>query len=137
MKWTKLTSPTLVDVRVSDYLIDWDKKVSKPQKKVKDFLRPFWKTSVVLEEVRIPGSLLRIDLMNLSRKQVVEVSPKSTHSFNKFFHNNRIKFGAGIKRELQKEEWCRKNGFKFIEVLEDDLNNLSEEWFKKTYDVSL
>jgi hypothetical protein len=137
MRWTKLSSTTLVDVRVSDYLINWDRVVSKPQKKVKDFLRPYWKAGVVLEEVRIPGSLLRIDLIHLGRKIAVEVSPKSTHSFSKFFHVNRITYSSALKRELQKEAWAKRNGFKFIEILEEDLNNLSPEWFKKTYDVTL
>lgn len=138
MKFTKLHKPNIkVNVNVSEYLCDWHKVVSKPQKKVKDFLYPYWNGCVVLEEFRIPGSLLRIDLLNLTRKVAVEVSPASTHSFNEFFHKNRFRFGASVRRELDKQEWIEQNGFKLVEVFEDDLDILSPKWFLEKYDITI
>lgn len=127
----------MVNVNISEYLIDWDHSVSKPQKKVKDYLRRYWIAHVVCEEFRIPGSLLRIDLINFTRKIVVEVSPAGTHSFNKFFHRNRFKFGAAVERDLKKADWVIASGFEYVEICEDDLDKLSKEWFKTNYNIDL
>ncbi len=128
-KVTKLNSSRQVSLILSEYLIDWDHAVSKPQKAVKDFLRPYWEGRVITEELRIPGSLLRVDLMDWSRHIAVEVSPKGSHSFNPFFHKNRVKFGAAMGRELGKAEWLEQNGFKLVEIFDEDIPNLSREWF--------
>lgn len=137
MKVTKLNSPKIVTVNVSRYLCDWDRKVSRPQKLVKDFLQPFWKHSLILEEFRIPGSLLRIDLMNVNRRIAVEVSPAGSHSYNSFFHKNRPSFGAAVARDLAKESWCRANGFAYVEIGEDDFAKLSWDWMKETHNIEL
>jgi hypothetical protein len=139
VKFFKLNSQFQQNVNVADYRLDWSNPphISKPQTKVMEFLRPYWISHVVLSEFRIPGSRMRCDFVNLTRQIVLEVSPDGSHSFNPFFHKNRFKFGAAMKRDLDKEKWAVKNGFLFIEVLEDDLNNLSPEWFLDKYSVTL
>lgn len=138
MKLPKLGNPRiLVNVNIGDYLIDWDHSVSRPQKKVKDFLRKYWASHIVCEEFRIPGSLYRIDLINFTRKIVVEVSPAGSHSFNKFFHKSRFRFGAAMDRELKKAEWVMSTGYEFVEICEDDLGELSKAWFKTKYGIDL
>jgi len=93
VKLPKLNSSTLVSVNIAGYLIDWDKVVSKPQKQVSDFLRRYWAADCVLSELRIPGSLLRLDIVNVSKKIVVEVSPDSIHkNYNPFMHGDRRAF---------------------------------------------
>lgn len=138
MRWTKLKGGH-ANVDIVPYFVQWDraKEVSKPQAQVKRFLRPYWWTHVVLEEFRIPGSRLRVDLMNVTRKLAVEVSPSGSHSFNPFFHKNRVRFGAAIGRELDKEKWLAANGFRFVEVMEDDFAKLSVAWFLETYGITL
>jgi len=136
MKFKKLNGG-IANVNVSQYRINWERSVSAPQKKVKDFLRPFWAGHVILEEARIPGSLLRVDLINLTRHIAVEVSPKGSHSFNPFFHKNRPKFGAAMHRELDKAAWLEANGFKLVEVFEEDFDKLSPAWFLETYGITL
>ncbi len=126
-----------VNVNVGEYLIDWNKAVSKPQKHVKDFLFPYWKSHVCVEELACFGSLLRLDIVNLTRKIAVEVSPSSTHSFNKFFHKNRFNFAKAMGREFEKEEWCMKNGFQLVEIFDEDMTTLSPEWFSKKYNIFL
>lgn len=125
----------------SDYTVDWDRKVSAPQKAVKDFLRPFWERHVVTEECAIKtgrGSRsMRIDLMNWTRRIAVEVSPSSSHSFNQFFHKTRVGFGAAMKRDLDKEEWCGLNRFTYVLIDDEALPRLSVEWFKETFDIDL
>lgn len=110
-----------VNVNVTKYLIDWDKIVSKPQKQVKDALKPIWQRQLVCEEFRIPSSKMRIDLINFSLKIVVEVSPKGSHKFNKFFNKNRSNFLSAVKRDISKAEWCENNGFRFVEIVDEDL----------------
>ncbi len=113
----------------NEYLIDWDRKVSKPQKLVKEFLRPYWRTSVVGEEVRVPGSKCRLDLVNFTRRIVVEVSPSSSHDYNSWFHKNRFKFGDAVQRDLDKVGWCDRNGFHYVELGDEEIGNLSVKLF--------
>lgn len=110
-----------VKVNTAKYAVDWDRVVSKPQKQVKDALRSIWLGQMVCEEFYIPGSKMRIDLINFSSKVVVEVSPKGSHKFNKFFNKNRSNFLSAVKRDLSKAEWCEKNGFRFVEIDDEDL----------------
>lgn len=133
MKFKKLNSNVEIDVNISNYSIDWDKKVSKPQKMVKDFLFPHWKLDRVLEEFMIPGSRLRIDLINMSSKIAVEVSPDSTHkNFNPFMHKNRITgFLGGLKRDSSKYDWIIANGFKYVLITDAELKDLKIEYFNE------
>ena len=138
MKLTKLNKPgQFANVNISDYLIDWDRRVSGPQMKVKCFLRPYWKTHVVTEELVVPGSRLRVDLIDWTRRIAVEVSPKGTHSFNAFFHKHRIGFSSAVGRDLDKAKWLEENGLKLVEMFDDDLDALSPAWFQTKYGITL
>jgi hypothetical protein len=121
------------------YVIDWSRAVSKPQKAVKDFLYPYWKNHVCLEEFRIPRTLLRIDLLNLTRHIVVEVSPAATHrEYNPHFHRgNRFNYLKTLKRDADKEAWAKENKFTFIEIYEDDIPILSPKWFEEKHEIIL
>lgn len=136
MKFKNLNGK-VINVNIIKYLISWDEKVSKPQKKVKDFLRPFWKNKVILEEFIVPSTRLRIDLFNVTDKVAVEINPDSTHSFSKFFHVDRISFGKSLSREFKKEEWCILNKIKYVQILEDDFDKLSKQWFEEKFDIIL
>lgn len=122
------------------YLIDWNHEVSKPQKRVKDFLRKYWVSHVITEEFPIPGCgkrPLRVDLINWTRKIAIEVSPKSSHGFNQFFHKDKVRFSAAVRRDLSKQKWCEENGFKYVELTEDDIEVLSPKWFEEVYGITL
>jgi hypothetical protein len=128
----------LVNVNINQYLIKWDRKVSGPQKKVKDFLFPFWKNDIMLEELRLPGSKLRLDLINLTRKIIIEVSPDKIHTqYNKFMHGSRAGFLKKLKSDAKKLEWAEKSGFKFIELYDKDLENLSKQYIKENFNIDL
>jgi hypothetical protein len=141
MKFKKLNSEKEININISKYLIkDWKnlKKVSNPEKKVLNFLYPYWKSHVVLKEFLIPGSLLRIDILNLTLKTAIEVSPEATHTkFNKFMHGSRIGYLNTIKRDDDKMNWIENNGFKYICLEDEDLENLSEKLFLEKYEVTL
>ncbi len=132
MKLTGLKNSRMYNIRLADYAIDWNppKEVSRPQGLVKQFLCPFWRTHVVAEELKIPASRCRIDLINFTRRIVIEVSPASSHSFNKFFHKNRINFSRAVQRDLDKQSWAERNGFQYIELGSDDIGNLSVKLFE-------
>jgi hypothetical protein len=133
MKFKKLNSNVEIDVNISKYSVDWERKVSKPQKAVKDFLFPHWKLDRVLEEFMIPGSRLRIDLMNISQRIAVEISPDSTHKdFNPFMHKNRISGFLGVKkRDMSKYDWITDNGFKYVLITDEELKNLNLNLFNE------
>lgn len=137
MKFFAPKSNRQVNIDISDYLVDWDKEVSKPQKKVKDLIRPYWAAHVVLEEFRIPKTLQRVDIINLTTRVAIEVSPKGSHAFNPFFHKNRVKFSQMVARELSKIEWLERNGFKVVELNDEDLANLSREWMEEKHGIIL
>jgi very-short-patch-repair endonuclease len=75
---------------------------------------------------------MKVDILNATKKIAVEVNGRQHSSFNSFFHNNsRNKYLASIKRDVQKREWLEKNGFTVIEIEEDEVNKLSEEFIVK------
>ena len=118
-----------VSTSIERYRIEWEKKISIPQKKVKDFFYDSWRFDEVLEEFRIPATRLRIDLLNISRKIAVEVSPKSSHSYNKFFHGERVGgFLASVERDIKKKEWVELAGFKYLLI--SDENAIESEIIK-------
>lgn len=139
MKFLKLNSKIQVNVNPAKYLLDWDnpRHVSKPQTAVIKFLRPYWKSHVTLLEFRIPGGLTRLDLVNLTRRIAIEVSPSSSHSWNAFFHKDRNKFRRAVARDLSKIDWCAQNGFTLIELGDEDLADLTAKMFLEKHGVTL
>ena len=123
----------LVNKNVKRYLINWEAKSrSKLQYKFKAFFYPYWKNHIVYEEFPVYGSMLKIDLLNATKKIAVEIQGSQHESFNKFFHDNsRLKYLESIKRDVKKEKWIDTNGFKFIELYENDLKNLSPQYIEE------
>lgn len=140
MRLKCLNSNKLQRITIKNYLIDWDKpSVSKPQTTVKNFLYDYWKNCIVLEECRIPGSLLRLDFLNINKKIIIEVSPKNVHDqFNLFFHKTRIGYLNSLKRDFKKIEWAEAAGYTLLEIYEEDIKkNLNYEWFVQKFAVYL
>lgn len=138
MKVTKFSSSQLVTLYWNRYSIDWERKVSAPQKRVKDFLRRFWAYDKVCEELLIPGSKKRLDIVNISKMIVVEVSPDSVHSsFNKFFHDSRSGLMLKKKADNDKEDWCLRNGFQYASLRDSDIKNLSKDLLMEQFSIAL
>lgn len=138
MKVFKFGANSLVNWPVKKYFIDWNRKVSGPQKKVKDFLFKFWKNSVILEEAMIPGSRFRLDFVNLNKKIVIEVSPRALHvDFNKFLHGGRAGYLKKLQSDAKKQEWAEQNNFVFVELYDEEINNLSQKMFLEKFEVDL
>jgi hypothetical protein len=138
MKW-KLKSGKEVNFNPAQYrLEDWNDAPSGPQLAVQKFFYPFWKNDVVLIEMRLPKSLWRYDLCNISKRVIIETSPDSVHlEFNEFFHKSRAGYLKKLKADYEKMELAELNGFKFIELNDEHLENLTKKMFKKTFDLDL
>ena len=123
----------LVNKNVRRYLINWEAKSrSKLQFKFTEFFYPYWKNHIVYEEFPVYGSMLKIDLLNATKKIAVEIQGAQHESFNKFFHqDSRLKYLESIKRDVKKGKWIDTNQFKFLELYEDDLNNLSPQYIEE------
>lgn len=129
----------LVNKNVSKYVIKWDSKSrSNVQFATKQFLKPFWKNQIVFEEFPCFGTLLKVDILNATLKIAIEVHGKQHESFNSFFHNgNPANYLKGIKNDFKKSQWLEKNGFKIVEIMEDEVSKLSVDFFKDNFNIIL
>jgi len=129
----------LVNKNVSKYLINWDKPSrSKIQFNVKKFFEAYWKSHIVYEEFPVYGSLMKVDLLNATKRIAVEVNGEQHESFNEFFHaNSRMNYLQSIKRDCKKAQWLEKNNFKFIELYQKDLKNLCPNFFLENFDINI
>jgi hypothetical protein len=128
----------LVSQRVSDNIIDWDgKSRSKIQFKVKQFFRPYWLSHIVYEEFPVYGTRLKVDFLNATIRLAIEVDGAQHNSFSKFFHQNRINYLHSLNRDCNKSDWLEKNGFKLINIVEEDIKSLSPEYLKDKFDVDI
>ncbi len=129
------------DVKVHKYLIDWnDDSLSIFQRKVKNFLYRYWKFHVVTEEFLIPGEKLRIDFLNVTRGIAVECDG-GQHNDPKHYYNqdkkNPYKYLDQVKRDVLKDEWCALNKIPLVRIREDEVEDISKEWFFEKYNVNL
>jgi hypothetical protein len=123
----------LINKNVRKSLINWDgKSRSKLQFKFKQFFYTYWKNHIVYEEFPVYGTMLKVDILNATKKIAIEIQGSQHESFNKFFHgNSRLKYLESIKRDVKKEKWLEMNNFKFLQVYEADLKNLSPQYIEE------
>lgn len=122
-----------VNKNVKKNLINWDgKSRSKLQFEFKQFFYPFWKNHIVYEEFPVYGTMLKVDILNATKRIAVEIQGCQHESFNKFFHDDsRLKYLESIKRDVKKEKWIEINNFKFLELYEYDLKKLSPQYIEE------
>ena len=124
---------------VSQYLIDWDASSrSKVQFKTKQFLKKYWKNHIVYEEFPVFGSRLKVDIINATLRIAVEVHGNQHSAYNKFFHgDSRLNYLKSIKRDVAKEKCLSLNKFQLLEVYEDEVKNLNEQFFLDKFNIKL
>jgi len=129
----------LINKNVSKYLIDWDKKSrSLPQWKTKQFLKPYWGGHICYEEFPVFGSLLKLDIYNATIKVGIEIQGPQHYVFNKHFHGNSpSNYLKQIKNDARKEQWCRLNNIRLIELRDLEVGQLSPEFLKTNFDLIL
>ena len=128
-----------VSKNVSQYLIDWDASSrSKVQFNTKQFLKKYWKNHIVYEEFPVFGSRLKVDIINATLKIAVEVHGRQHSAFNKFFHGDyRLNYLKSIKRDVAKENWLSLNKFQLVEIYENEVKDLTEQFFRDKFNINL
>ena len=127
-----------VNKNINKYLVNWQSPCrSKVQFRVKDFFQKYWQTHIVVEEFPVFGTRMRCDLINFTKKIAVETHGMQHDKFVKHFHRTRTGFKNSIKRDIQKIEWLEMNNFKVIEIFENEIGALSEEWVLEKFDISI
>ena len=123
---------------LTKYLIDWEGKTrSKFQSVVKAYLRKYWENYVCYEEMPLVGTRMTFDLVNMTKRLIVEVQGAQHAKANKFFHGETgHKFLEQLDRDKQKGEWCELNEFKLIEIYPENLP-LTLDFFQKEYSISI
>lgn len=128
----------LVKATFQKYRINWNtESASSYQTAVKKFLRQYWCTCLVCEEFRIPGTKLRTDFLNFTKKIAVEVHGEQHYEFNPFFHKNRENYKMSFSRDSSKEEWYSLNNFELLEIKFDEINNLTPEYCEEVIGVKI
>lgn len=128
-----------VKLKISKYLVKWDKPCcSKFQTNIQNFFRQYWEGHICGAEVRIPGSLYRFDLVNFSRKIIVESDGVGHDDYNPHFHRgNKMNFLTALRRDEEKRKWAENNNFNIIRITPEDLSKLSRDWIINTYNIDI
>lgn len=127
-----------VKKNINKFLVDWDKPCkSKVQFNVKKFFEHCWGTHVVVEEFPVFGTRMKCDLINFTKKIAVETHGLQHDKFVKHFHKTKTGFKNSVKRDLQKYQWLEMNGFRIIEIFENELISLSPDWIKEKFDITI
>jgi hypothetical protein len=129
----------LITKNVSRYRIDWDKKSrSIFQFKVKQFLKPYWFGHQCFEEFPVLGTLLKVDIVNMTLKVAIECDGHFHNEFSKHFHNNNPhNYLNQFKRDVKKEQWLEMNDFKIIHIEYGEENLLSPKFIKEKFNLDL
>ncbi len=129
---------SLVKKNVSDRIIDWDgKSLSKPQFLVKQFLKTYWLGHVVYEEFPVYGTKLRVDILNATLRIGVEVHGPQHESYHFFHGNSREAYLKNFQNDDTKRKWLELNEYKHIIIYTNEVDDLSEEFFLKKFDIKL
>ncbi len=113
-----------------NYMVKWDKPSrSKMQFGVKEFVKTYWFNDVVFEEFPIVGTRMSLDLYNANKNIAIEVQGAQHLKYTPFFHGkSKTTFLSQIRRDNDKEEFCKLNNIKLVEVYPED--KLSVDLFK-------
>lgn len=119
-----------------NYMVKWDKPSrSKMQFEVKKFIKNYWFNDIVFEEFPIVGTRMSLDLYNGNKNIAIEVQGAQHLKYTPFFHGkSKTTFLSQIRRDNDKQEFCKLNKIKLVEVYPKD--ELSVDLFK-TFGVIL
>lgn len=127
-----------VSKNINKYLAKWDAPCkSRVQFNVKNFFRQYWENHVVVEEFPVFGTRMRCDLINFTKKIAVETHGMQHDKFVRHFHRTKTGFKNSVKRDLQKYAWLEANGFRIIEIFENEIHLLNADWIKSKFDVEI
>lgn len=115
------------------YAISWDgPSISLFQFNVKQYFKEAWEDDIVGEEVTLPYTRLRVDILNFTRKIAVECNGKFHAEHTSYFQKTKEDFYWQVTKDVQKEMLLELNGFRVIEIYEKNMP-LTEPWIIKTF----
>ena len=79
-------------------------------------LKDLFPTQIILEEVKIPGSRLRIDIYLPLQKLAIEIQGSQHYKFNTFFHRNKLSYFQACGRDRTKKKWCSDHEIVLIDL---------------------
>ena len=124
LRFKKLDSSKLITIHKPEtFRVKWDAACrSNFQKSVKKFFKKYWAHHQVFEEMPIPGTRLRCDLINLTLRILVESNGTQHESYHKFFHRGNVDlFLDQMNCDIEKRRWAEQNDFKIVEIYEADM----------------
>lgn len=129
----------LVTKNVARYAINWNgKSRSNVQFLTKRFLFPYWQAHIVFEEFPVFGSLLKVDILNMTMKIAIEVNGNQHEKYNPFFHRgNPANYLKGFKNDNKKSLWLERNGFQIVEIYEKEVPLLTRAFFQEKFNITL
>lgn len=138
MRFQKINGQ-MVSWSLEKHRIDWDgESLSKSQKQVKAFLRPFWERLAVYEEAMLPGTKLRLDFFCKSRMIAIEFDGIQHDKYNKFFMNdNRSNYIKQRMRDEKKNELCQLNEIILLRFKPSDLKIMSKSWVRDKWGIEI
>jgi len=97
---------------------------------VREFLKNFFPTTCICEEIYLPGSGgLYLDFLLPQLKIAVEAHGEQHFKYVKQFHGSPKGFMESKKRDANKKQWCSLNNISLIELTEKD----KDEWSRRFY----
>lgn len=113
--------------KAKKYLINWGQKSrSKMQYNCKQFLKSYWSNDIVFEEFPVVGTRLSIDFYNSNKKIAIEVQGGQHLKYTPHFHGkSKQTFLGQIKRDNDKQEYCKINSIKLVEIYPGDELSIS------------
>jgi hypothetical protein len=79
---------------------------------------------IILEEVPIPESDLRLDFFLPHKRLAVEVDGQQHETYTPFFHQTKARFLHAQSNDKIKDSWCETNQIKIVHLKWDD----EESW---------
>lgn len=77
-------------------------------------LKKLYPTYQVLEEIKIPGTKLTLDIFLPQKMLALEIQGEQHVNFNGFFHRDLLDFGRQKVRDNQKVQFCELNNIKLV-----------------------
>lgn len=132
MTWVTLNGINR-NINEKKYQIRWQgPSLSVFQRKIKIFFSDYWDKDSVGEEVLLPNTKLRVDIMNFTRKIAIECNGQFHSKFTPYLQKDLNTFRKQVARDVLKEHLLELNGFRVIEIYEKNMP-LSEEWILNTF----
>lgn len=96
---------------------------SKPHLEARALISNIFPQTSVLEEVRIPGTKLRLDFYIPSYGVAVEINGRQHSEYVPHFHETKMNFYKGVSRDRRKVDWCELNQISLIILEYNDREN--------------